>query len=85
MASAEGEHGTHLSILWSSTPTTSPFHSKVIKIQRPMSDCALREFEQWVTHHPWTDVLEVKDVHTKWHNFFYHHNGTLPSLLPSKE
>ncbi|MPC34747.1 hypothetical protein E2C01_028148 [Portunus trituberculatus] len=40
-----------------------------LKTHRLVPDSALREFEQWVVHHQWTEVLEVKDVHTKWHSF----------------
>ncbi|MPC56247.1 hypothetical protein E2C01_050200 [Portunus trituberculatus] len=50
-------------------PTTSPQYSKVINTYRPMPDSALRGFGQWVTQHPWDEVLEMENVHTKWHNF----------------
>ncbi|XP_063880642.1 uncharacterized protein LOC135111371 isoform X2 [Scylla paramamosain] len=48
---------THLSILWTPTATTST--------RRPIPDSAMREFGQWVTQHPWTEVLDVEDVHLK--------------------
>ena len=61
---------THLSILWRPEPThaaTPP--APVTRSYRPMPDSALREFGQWITKHPWTEVLGEEDVHTKWNNY----------------
>ncbi|MPC20004.1 hypothetical protein E2C01_012934 [Portunus trituberculatus] len=49
--------------------TSSPHHRRLTKTHRPMPNSALRESGQWVTHHPWAEVLGVEDVYTKWHNF----------------
>ena len=53
-----------------------------------MPDSAIREFGQWITNHPWTEVLEVQDVHTKWTNFvsitteaFHHHFPTKSTTM----
>ncbi|MPC89889.1 hypothetical protein E2C01_084852 [Portunus trituberculatus] len=40
-----------------------------VDVPPPAVEALGREFGQWVMHHPWTKVLEVKDVCTKWHNF----------------
>ncbi len=36
---------------------------------RPMPDSSLREFGQWITRHPWTEVTEPEDVNIKWKNY----------------
>ncbi|MPC49149.1 hypothetical protein E2C01_042944 [Portunus trituberculatus] len=61
----------HRSILWLPAPTTSLSHSRVIKTYQPMPDSALKLFGQWVTQHPWNEVLQVEDVHMKWRNFVF--------------
>ncbi|MPC47251.1 hypothetical protein E2C01_040992 [Portunus trituberculatus] len=59
---------TTLTTLFTTPPPPLP-RPAVSKTHRPMPDSALREFGQWMTHHPWTELLEVDDVHTKWHNY----------------
>ena len=34
-----------------------------------MPNSAMRECEQWLVQHPWTEVIAVDDVHTKWCNY----------------
>ncbi|MPC58506.1 hypothetical protein E2C01_052512 [Portunus trituberculatus] len=49
-----------------------------------MPDSALREFGQEKTHHPRSEVLQVKDVHTKWHNFVATTVEALHRYFPAK-
>ena len=69
----------HLSIIWRPAPTTSVPKSSVTRTHRPMPDSAVRDFGQWVTHHPWTEVTGAEDVNIKWGNYVtttmqaYHH------------
>ena len=76
---------THLSILWTPTPTTSVPRSTVTRSHRPMPDSAMREFGQWLTHHPWTEVLEEEDVHTKWRNYFTTTTEAFHHYFPTKD
>ncbi|MPC40782.1 hypothetical protein E2C01_034350 [Portunus trituberculatus] len=75
---------THLSILWSPTPTSSVHHTTVTKTHRPMLDSAMREFGQLVTHHSRTEVLQVENVHTKWHNFVATTSEAFNRYFPAK-
>ncbi len=69
----------HLCVYWSATPTIPHQHSSIIRTHRPTPDSAIREFGQWLVNYPWTEVLTVDDVNTKWENFSttatrsYHH------------
>ncbi|KAK4323709.1 hypothetical protein Pmani_005611 [Petrolisthes manimaculis] len=69
----------HASILWSPAPTTSVPRETVTQSYRPTPDSSIREFGQWLVHHPWIEVTEPQDVHTKFHNYVnttteaYHH------------
>ncbi|XP_063887196.1 uncharacterized protein LOC135114899 isoform X1 [Scylla paramamosain] len=75
---------THLSILWSPTPTTSTPRSAVTRTHRPMPDSAMREFGQWVTQHPWTEVLDEEDVHVKWQNYVATTTAAFHHYFPAK-
>ena len=59
----------HLNVLWRPKPTISIPVSAVTRSYRPIPDSALREFGQWLTHHPWTEVTQAEDVNTKWANY----------------
>ncbi len=69
---------THVTILLPATPTNSPSPA-VTRTYRPTPDSAIRNFGQWITHHPWTEVLTVQDVQQKWDYYqdtittAYHH------------
>lgn len=75
---------THLSILWGPTPTTSTPRSAVSRMHRPMSDSCIREFGQWITHHPWTEVLEPHDIQTKWQNYISTTTEAFHHYFPAK-
>ena len=70
---------THVTILWSPSPTISTPRREVTRHHRPLPDSALREFGRWIVQHPWSEVLEAEDVETKWKSFTtttteaYHH------------
>lgn len=69
----------HLSIFWSPAPTTTQQRGTTTRTYRPLTDSAVRQFGQWVVRYPWTEVLTVDDVCTKWDNYVstttqaYHH------------
>ncbi|XP_063852041.1 uncharacterized protein LOC135095187 isoform X1 [Scylla paramamosain] len=76
---------THLSILWTPTgPTTSTPRPAITRTHRPMPESALREFGQWVTQHLWTEVLDVEDVHSKWHNYVATTTEAFHRYFPAK-
>ena len=70
---------THLSVLWSPSPTYSHPRGATCKTYRPLTDSAIRHFGQWITQHPWTEVTSCEDVETKWNQYHatitqaYHH------------
>ncbi|MPC77848.1 hypothetical protein E2C01_072317 [Portunus trituberculatus] len=49
-----------------------------------MPDSALRLFGAWVTQHPWNEVLQVEDVHTRWLNFVSTTSAALHHYFPAK-
>ncbi|MPC77662.1 hypothetical protein E2C01_072121 [Portunus trituberculatus] len=49
-----------------------------------MPDSAMRKFGQWVTHYLWTEVLQVEDVPTKWHNFVTTTSEAFNRYFPAK-
>ena len=59
----------HLSVLWEPTPTTSLPQQEASRSHRPLTDSAIRSFGQWITQHPWTEVIDTEDVQTKWDNY----------------
>ncbi|XP_063876996.1 uncharacterized protein LOC135109531 [Scylla paramamosain] len=75
---------THLSILWTPTPTTSTPWPAVTRTHRSMPDSAMREVGQWVTQHPWTEVLDVEDVNSKWHNYVTSTTEAFHRYFPAK-
>lgn len=72
---------THLFILWTPTLTTTTTHHQppTTRRHRPTPDSSVREFGQWLTHYPWTEVLTVTDIEVKWEIYTstitqaYHH------------
>ena len=59
----------HISVLWRPAPTTSVQTSPVTRYHRPLPDSGMREFGQWITRHPWTEVTEAENVNDKWGNY----------------
>ena len=69
----------HLSVCWAPTPTTRHRQQTVTKTYRPLVDSGIRLFGQWISQHPWMEVLSFADVQSKWDNYHqtiteaYHH------------
>lgn len=59
----------HISVLWEPSPTTPPLHKATTRTYRPLTDSGIREFGQWITHHPWIEVTESVDVEEKWRTY----------------
>ncbi|XP_063874185.1 uncharacterized protein LOC135107827 [Scylla paramamosain] len=44
----------------------------------------MREFGQWMTQHPWTEVLDVEDVHLKLQNYVATTTEAFHHYFPAK-
>lgn len=75
---------THLSVLWTPAPTFSSTAPPITKTYRPVTDSATRSFGQWITHHRWTEVLTVEDVHDKWSNYTDTITAAYQHFFPTK-
>ena len=55
------------------------------KINRPLPDSGLRSFGQWITHHSWSDVLQLSDPSEKCALLIDTTMSKLDEFLPIKE
>lgn len=75
---------THLSVLWTPAPTTSHHQARAIRTYRPTPDSAIREFGQWITRYPWTEVMTETEVTKKWDNFVATSKQAYETFFPTK-
>ena len=74
----------HVSVLWSPAPTTTQACHTTTRTHRPITDSSLRAFGQWIVRYPWTEVITVEDVCTKWENFAATTTQAYQHFFPTK-